>query len=148
MGDISANGVEVLLTASKTFPNGIKITSFADDTDPIDKASIQIADSAMGLNGDLISWTVASKLPMVLGLIPGSEDDNNMQVLAEQNRPGKGKKTAKDVVRAVITYPDGSQETMTGGHLSDSMFGKSAASAGRIKSMVYAFQFENRTASA
>lgn len=145
MPDISGNGIEVTITASNTFPNGFTVTQFADDADPVDMASIQIADSAMGLNGDLITWSVASKLPMVLNLIPNGEDDRNLSVLAEQNRAGKGKVTAKDVITAVVSYADGSSVTMTGGHISDAMFSKSVASAGRIKTKAYTFNFENRT---
>ena len=50
--DISGQGLEINLVASKVFPGGLIINQFADDADPLDFSSIQIADDAMGLNGD------------------------------------------------------------------------------------------------
>ncbi len=75
--DIAGYGLEVRLRASTTFPAGFTVTQFADDGDPLDVASIQIADKAMGLNGDLITWAIANPINMTLNVIPQSEDDNN-----------------------------------------------------------------------
>lgn len=143
--DISGVGLQVQIVASVTFPSGFNVTQFADDADPLDVASIQIADKAMGLNGDLVSWSTANPIPMVLNVIPGSDDDINLAVLAEANRVGRGKTSAKDVITAVITYPDGETQTLTSGIITDAMVANSVASAGRKKSKNYGFSFENKT---
>lgn len=142
--DITGTGVVISLIASTTFPVGIPLTQFADDTDAIDMPSIQIADVAMGLNGDLIKWSKANPLPVVIALVPGSEDDVNMQILADANRVGQGKSSAYDDITLSIVYPDGSITQFTGGALTDANFGKSVSSAGRIKTRVYSLKFEQK----
>ena len=57
MENISGFGSSASIIASKTFPIGLYLTEFADDTDPFDIPSIQIADKAMGVNGELIIWS-------------------------------------------------------------------------------------------
>lgn len=142
--DISGFGLKVIIVADKTYPFGYPVTQFADDSDPLDMSSIQIADKAMGLNGDLLFWAKANPLPMVLNVIPGSEDDVALGILAENNRVGQGKNTARDVITATIIYPDLTQQTLSLGGITDSPFGKSVASAGRLKTKTYAFAFQNK----
>lgn len=144
MNDISGFGLRINLVASVTFPAGIVITQFADDTDPADMASIEVRGSAMGVNGDLITWSNANPLPLVLAVIPGSEDDRNLSVLLEANRAGKGKQGALDVITATIIYPDGSAAQYTEGVITAGIAGKPVASSGRIKTPTYTFAFENR----
>ncbi|EHL7666656.1 hypothetical protein KEH73_000770 [Salmonella enterica] len=145
MEDISGVGLRVTIVASNTFPSGITITQFADDADPFDVPSMQLADKAMGLNGDLITWSKASPLTPTINVIPDSEDDKNLQVLAEANRVAKGKRSALDVITMTVIYPDDSGATYTSGKLTDSMPGKGVSSAGRFKTSAYIFAFENRT---
>lgn len=143
MNDISAFGLRVQLVASETFPSGVSLTQFADDTDPFDIPSIQIRDKAMGVNGDLITWGKATPIGITLGIVPGSDDDNNLAVLFESNRVGKGKLGARDVIALTAIYPDGTTLSLTQGVVTDGMPGSSAASSGRLKSKTYAFTFEN-----
>ena len=75
--DISAFGIRVQIFASVTFPAGITITQFADDGDSLDVPQQQIADKAMGVNGDLITWSKANPLNLTLNIIPASDDDRN-----------------------------------------------------------------------
>ncbi len=145
MQDISGQGLQANIVASNTFPQGFNVTQFADDTDPLDIASIQLAEEAMGLNGDLVVWSKATPIPVVIGVVPGSDDDVNLSVLAEANRVGKGKISAKDEITMVITYPNGNTVTLSPGIIRDAMRGNSVASAGRNKSKVYTFRFENMT---
>ena len=140
--DISGFGVVINVVASNTFPAGFTVTQFADDADPLDLASIQIADKAMGLNGDLLTWARAIPVPAVISVIPGSQDDVNLGILAQANRPGRGKVPAEDVITMTIVYPDGTVITLQSGRLTDAPFGKSIASAGRLKSKTYAFAFQ------
>ena len=141
--DISGFGLSVTVKASNTFPAGVKISQFADDGDSLDLPSIQIADKAMGLNGDLITFSKASPLILTMNVIPDSDDDKNLSVIAESNRVGKGKKSARDVITATVAYPSGKVVTYTNGAITDAMIGNAVASAGRMKSKTYSFAFEN-----
>lgn len=147
MNDISGYGLRVQLVASVTFPAGITLEQFADDVDPVDSASIQIRDKAMGINGDLITWSKATPIPMVTALIPGSEDDRNMAVLFEANRTGKGKAGARDIITATIIYPDGNTLTLLQGVITDGPAGRGVGSGGRLKTSAYTFAFENKAES-
>ena len=140
--DVSGFGVRVRLVASVTFPAGITLSQFADDADPFDLPSIQVADKAMGVNGDLVTWSKANPILATLNLIPNSEDDRNMAVLLEANRVGRGKFSARDTITLTGIYPDGRSVTLSNGAITDGMPGQSIASAGRMKSKSYAFAFE------
>jgi hypothetical protein len=143
--NISGFGAVVVLVASNTFPAGITLTQFSDDVDAIDLPGVKIADLAMGVNGDLIKWSRAAILPVSIGVIPGSNDDINLAILAEANRVGQGKVSAQDVLTLTIAYPDGTGTTLSQGSMTDAPFGKSIAGTGREKSKVYACGFQNRT---
>jgi len=145
MPDISGYGVRVNVQASNTFPSGFDLSAFADDADPFDLPSIQIKDKAMGLNGDLITWSKANPLLLTLAVLPGTEDAANMAALFEANRVGKGKTSARDTVTVTGVYPDGSTITLSEGAITDGPPGSSIASAGRIKTNAYQFAFENVT---
>lgn len=144
MNNISGFNLLVNVIASNTYPVGFPVTQFADDTDPFDLPSIQIADKAMGLNGDLIVWAKASPINITLAVIPGSLDDVNLGILFEANRVGRGKIGAKDVITLTGIFPDGRILTLTKGAITDGMPGNSVASAGRLKSKSYIFTFENK----
>lgn len=143
--DISGFGAQVRLIASTTFPTGFDITQFADDTDPFDIPSLQIADKAMGLNGDLVSWSTANPIEITLSVIPESDDDINLKILAEVNRVGRGKPSVQDEITIVVIYPNGRILSLLRGKLTDMMPGSSIASSGRLKSKEYVFAFENKT---
>lgn len=142
--DISGFGLQIQIKASKTFPAGVTITQFADDADPFDFPQQQIADKAMGLNGDLITWSKANPINITLNVIPRSNDDINLGILFEANRVGKGKSGTRDVITMTGIYPDGSFVTLTEGKITDGMPGNAVASGGRLKSKAYVFTFENR----
>lgn len=144
LNDISGFGVQVQIVASVTFPAGITITQFADDADPLDFTAIDIADKAMGVNGDLIKWSKANPLPMTLNVIASSTDDVNLSVLAEANRVGQGKNSAQDVVTATVIYPNGNVIVLSQGFINNAVFGQSIASAGRQKTKPYQFTFQNK----
>lgn len=142
--DVSGFSTVVNLIASVTFPVGFTVTQFADDSDPLSMDSVQIGDTAMGVNGDLVKWARAASLPMVLNVIPGSPDDVNLQILADANRVGQGKNAANDLIRATVVYPDGSFVTLTGGVITSAQFGKGISSSGRIKTKSYSFSFQGK----
>lgn len=146
--DVSAFGLKINVLASITFPAGFTIDQFADDGDPFDLPSLQIRDKAMGLNGDLITWSKANPINITLNLIPGSEDDKNMAALFEANRVARGKTAVRDVITLTGIYPDDTTIVLTGGKITDGMPGKGVASAGRLKTRAYVFTFENKVGNA
>lgn len=139
--NITGFGVVVTFIASNTFPAGLPISQFADDTDPILINDVKIADTAMGLNGDVQRWSKAVILPMSISVIPGSADDVNLSILANANRVAQGKNSANDIVSATIVYPDGSTAVLTGGTITDAPFGRGIQSSGRQKTRTYSFMF-------
>jgi len=145
MQDISGFGLRLNLRASVTFPAGVTITQFADDGDPLDIPSQQVADKAMGLNGDLIVWSKANPILVTINVIANSDDDRNLSVLLNANRVGKGKRSARDVITFTGIYPDNRQVTLTQGKITDGMVANSVASAGRLKTKAYMFAFESAT---
>lgn len=145
MQDVSGFGFQVRLIASKTFPAGFTITAFADDADPFDLPQLQINDAAMGLNGDMVTWTFHAPIPVTINLIPKTDEDKNMAVLFEANRAARGKKPARDIITLVGVYPDDSTVTLSKGVCFGSIPSNSIASAGRYKSKPYEFRFEQMT---
>jgi len=142
--DITAFGLKVRVIASNSFPAGFTVTQFADDGDPFDIPSIKIAETAMGLNGDLIVWAKANPITVTINVIPDSDDDKNLSVIFENNRVGKNKSSVKDSITLVGLYPSGKTVTMTAGKMTDGMAGSGVASAGRLKTKAYMFAFENK----
>jgi hypothetical protein len=140
----SGSGAFGQLVASVTFPGGITLTEGADDVDFFDLPSIQITDSAMGINGDLITWTKPTPIKMTWNAIAGSKDDDYLQILFEANRAGRGKFVVNDVITFSIIFPDGRTVTFTQGRITDGMPATSVASGARLKTKVYGFVFENR----
>lgn len=143
MEDISVTGISLTITASETFPNGFTFTDFADDADPFDMPALVIAAAAMNVNGTLVTWSAPAPILPTINAIPGSPGDNNLSILFEANRPAQGKRIARDVITIVGNYPDGSSVTLSNGKMLSGAPGKSAASAGRLKSKPYAWAFQD-----
>lgn len=143
--DISGFGSVDSLVASKTFPSGIILTQYADDTDPFDLPEIQIGDAAKGVNGDFVGWKKAPVVPLTLAFVPGSANDVDMSILLQANTPLNGIKLNNDIITLTHHYPDGSIIILRNGIITHGMPGKSIASAGRFKSKTYKFMFETYT---
>ncbi len=143
--NITGFGVVATIIASNTFPTGLPISQFADDADPILINDVRIADTAMGLNGDLMAWNKAIPLPITLNVIPGSDDDRNLQILADANRVSQGKNAAADVISITIIYPDSQTVILTGGIITDAAFGRGIQSSGRQKTKSYSFMMAAKT---
>ncbi|QRE00525.1 hypothetical protein [Burkholderia phage BCSR129] len=145
MQNISAFGFKVTLIASVTFPAGIQLTAWADDTDPFDVPSVQIADKNNNVNGEMVHWSKSNPIPLTLNMIPGSPDDRNLEVLYEANRVGKGKTSARDVIQISVSYPDGRVMNYINGIMTDGVPGNGVSNQGKLKSKSYNLAFENKT---
>lgn len=141
MEDISIFGLEANIVASKTFPNGVNITAFANDGDPLDSPDLEIAEMAMGPNGDTVTWTKPQLVEISTTVIPQSHDDVNLQTLVDANRVAKGKTSARDVITIVWTYPNGMKVTCSEGKVVTGPVVQSGTSEGKAKSKRYAFKF-------
>jgi hypothetical protein len=144
MQEISGFGLKVHIMASSTFPVGFPVTQFADDADPFDAPAIAYADKAMGLNGDLITWSKATPIDITINVIPDSADDLNLQILAEANRVSKGKTSARDVITLTRIDAAGRIAVLSNGRLTNAPPLSSVASAGRKKTAAYTFTFESK----
>ena len=145
MQNVSGFGLRVVIKASVTFPSGFTVTQFADDADPVDSPATAISDTAMGLNGELVVWNTANPLPLTLNVVPGGDDDRNLEVLATSNMVGRGRTPARDVITATILYPDGRSVTLSQGVITEGMVTRSVAASSRIKTRPYSFAFESIT---
>lgn len=143
MADVSAIGLGVTIKASNTFPGGFQITEFSDDTDPVDLPAVDVAELGMDVNGNLVSWSSPTPQTVTISVLPGTEGDDNLQVLLQANRAAKGRTVARDVVTLVVTYGDGSTTTCREGRILNGPAAKSVASAGRLKSHTYTFGFQD-----
>lgn len=144
MQNISGYGLSAWLLASNTFPVGFPITEWADDADPVDFPELKIADSGMGLNGDLVTWTSANPILMTLNVIPDSQSDISLQIILEANRAAKGKSPARDIITLTLTYPARTPIVLYKGVITDGPPTNSVANQGRFKSKAYNFAFESR----
>ena len=144
MFNISGFGFSVNLIASVTYPIGITLTQFADDADPLDDPSLQIGDVAMGINGDLITWSKANPTKLTLNVIPESTDDEALNILLQANRVGRGKISSRDNITMTILYPNKINfATLINGVITDGVPFSGVASDGRLKTRSYSFAFEN-----
>lgn len=145
MINISGYGSSMRLVASRTFPQGVTIESFSDDADAVDAPDLTVSSAEMGLNGDLVVWNRATPLEVAVNVIPTSQSDVNLDVLANANRVGKGKTSAQDVITIVINYPSGMKITLNKGTLITGSVIPGIQNQGRIKTRQYRFRFENIT---
>jgi len=146
MFNVSGFGTSVNILASVTYPIGLQITQFADNSDPVDVPSLQIGDVAMGLNGDLITWSKANPIKVTISVVAFSENDIALSILVAANRVGRGKISARDVITMVVSYPPESNRTPTtliNGIITSGVPLAPVSSDGRLKTRSYEFSFES-----
>ncbi|CDG21068.1 conserved protein of unknown function [Xenorhabdus poinarii G6] len=143
MSDVSATGLSLVIQATKTFPSGIQISQFADDADPLDLPAVDIAQTGMDINGNLVSWSTPTPQTVTINVLAGSEEDENLSILLEANTAKRGRRHAGDIITLVASYGDGSTTTARNGKITNGSRGNSAASAGRLKSKQYTFVFQD-----
>lgn len=142
--DIGALGSSITIIAVPTFPQGIVVKDFASDTDPWVVEDVEVTNTEVGVNGDVVSWHKATTIPAVLSVIPNGESDKNLQILVNANRGAKNKVATNDDITVIVTSPDGTMETYTGGVISAGKIGKSISNDGKIRTGTYSFTFANK----
>lgn len=143
MHNVSATGIKMRLVASLTFPAGFDITQFADDGDPLNSENLTIAETAAALNGDLVAWGKPNVIPLIVAVLPDTDEDRNLSILWNVNRIGKNKVAVQDIITLVVTYPNGDQKILSNGVMISGPALNSGSSEGRLKTKEYEFSFES-----
>lgn len=141
--NISGLGLRVQIISSPIFPQGFTIKEFPSDTDPLVIGNVKITNTEMGINGDLISWNSPAPIPVELSVIPNGEDDQNLKILYNANRPAKNKVSTQDDVTMIVAFPNGKITTLTGGVITDGVASNGITSDGKVKTPTFSFEFEN-----
>ena len=139
--DISVAGSKVSIIANPTFPQGFTITEWATDADPLTIEDVQVANSEIGVNGDVISWHRAVMVNVDMNVIPNSESDKNLMILTAANKVEKNKVSLHDNITMVIAYSDGTIKTFSEGTIVSGSVANSMVNDGKIRSKNYKFTF-------
>lgn len=139
--DISVAGSKVTIIAVPTFPQGFTIEEWATDADPLTIEDVQIAQSEVGVNGDVVSWHRAVMVNIDINVIPNSEADKNLMILTATNKIEKNKVSLHDNITMVIAYPDGTIKTFSEGTIVSGSVANSMTNDGKIRSKNYKFTF-------
>lgn len=139
--DISVAGSEVSIISNPTFPAGFTITEWATDADPLTIEDVQVAQSEIGVNGDVISWHRAAMVNVDMNVIPNSESDKNLMILTATNKVEKNKVSLHDNITMVIAYADGTIKTFSEGTIVSGSVANSMVNDGKIRSKNYKFTF-------
>lgn len=142
--DIGALGSSITVIAVPTFPQGLVIRDFATDVDPWVVEDVEVTNTEVGVNGDVVSWHRATTIPAELSVIPNGESDRNLQILVNANRGAKNKVATNDDITVIVTSPDGTMETYTGGVITSGKIGKTFGSDGKVRTGQYRFVFANK----
>ncbi|PNL50237.1 hypothetical protein CEP63_013930 [Proteus mirabilis] len=143
MNDISATGLSLIIQASNTFPAGIPITTFSDEGDPLDLPAVDITATAVDINGNLVSWSAPTPQTVIINVLAGSEEDENLAILLDANTARRGRRHASDIITLVASYGDGSITTARNGRITNGSRGNSISNNARLKSKQYTFIFQD-----
>lgn len=144
MSDISVLGTKIRLLFSKSYPLGFDVSQFSDDQDPWDFPELTIAESAMGANGNLVTYSTPNPIELTISVIPDwNGDARNLSIAFDNNRPGSNKALLRDNITAVITTKDNISVSLINGSFISGVPFVSGQSAKRYKTLSYKFHFEN-----
>ena len=135
----TASGATLRVISSVMFPSGYTLSQFAADQDPFDFPEVTIGEGAVNINGTLVAHKTANPVQMTINVLPGSEDDRNLEMLFQAN--GSRRSTVMDTVSIVASYPDGTKKTALNGICVAYTPGKSTQANGSLKSRPYKFLF-------
>lgn len=141
MSDISGAGLKVTIISPITFPAGFTVTEWATDADPLTIEDLEVSNSEVGVNGDFVSWHRAAVKRLEMNVIPNTESDKNLKILTQANMVEKNKLAIADEITAIVSYPDGTTSTFSGGVIAAGKIANSVTNDGKIRSGNYKFQF-------
>lgn len=146
MKDVSGVGLKIVIRASISYPMGIVVTAFSDDSDPFDVPESVLAEYGMGLNGDLVVNRRITPIEFTVAVIPGTDEDVALTTLAEANRVSRNKVSYKDSISASVEMPDGSMKVFRDGVIVAAPVLTGVAGNGRQKTKLFKFVFEGQVA--
>ncbi len=139
--NIGFAGAVAIITADVTFGGTpFAITYFPDDTDPFALDDIEIADMAMGANGNTVSWAKAAVQPFSLAVIAGSEDYINLKALLDANTVTENQTPNNDSITISRVMPNGTKMEISGAVITGGSSAMSFTSDGRVKTPVFMFK--------
>lgn len=141
--DISGSKSKITIISVPTFPQGLVIEEFATDTDPLVFDEMQIAETEVGVNGDVATYQKPALINVTLSVIPNSESDKNLQILFNSNRSAKNKVSTKDDITMVVAYTDGKIVTLSGGTIMTGVPANSITQDSKLATKSYRFNFAN-----
>ena len=142
MEDVSGTGTTLTIASSITYPMGITISRWADDSDPFDVQESQLAEYGMGLNGDLVINRKPTGTELVVAVIPGTEEEIALSAIAEAARISKDKISYHEIITATINYPDGTSRVFKNGTIIAAPMATGISNNGRKKTKLFRFVFE------
>lgn len=145
MEHVGGFGTSVTILAMKTFPVGFTVEKFADDVSPIDFGETQIADHEFMVDGRIFSFETGAAISVKIGVIPGTDDDENLSILLNANKSVLRMGGIPDLCFMTINYPFQAPIVLNNGYLRVGKFGTSIAETGRGKGKVYEFVFSEGT---
>lgn len=151
MIDISAVGSSVTI---KTGGDSIVITQFSEEGTPFEAGDVDVSTNAKNLNGTMISSRTPSVYPVSVTVIPGSDDDHELQRLLKKASIMPGGVTAISKLKIdslTISVPAINESnvagasrkyTWTNGRIKSGPTGPSTSGEGRMSARTYNFEFE------
>ncbi len=141
--DVSSFGSVLTLVCSRTYPIGFLVTAFPDNKNGIEFPDLQIADGAMGPNGDAVKWSIGQLIKMNVSVIPNTPSDIGLNILFQANRVARGKNSVKDIITATIVLPNGRVTTLSRGFITNGNPSSGIEQTGRLETRTYGFSFES-----
>ena len=141
--NISGYGLTISMIASNTFPVGILLRNFPDDQDAVSFTDMDIADYAVGVNADLITWSKGAAVKVSIGAIADSATDLQLALLLSANRVGPNKLSARDVFQCGIIQGNNNTGGFSNGLIISGPPFNTIQSTGKMKSKIYTFVFES-----
>jgi len=145
MDNVGGFGVVISLIATKTFPVGLTLSKFSDDVSPIEFSESQVADHEFLVDGDIISFETSSAVTVKIGVIPGSDDDDNLSIMLNSNKSIFRIGGLPDLMIMSILYPNQPGIVLNRGYIRSGSLGTSMSEAGRGKGKQFEFIFAECT---
>ena len=143
----------------KAINSGNIVLEFSDEGTPIEIPDIEVASSAMTMNGELVTWTKPNPINFNITVIPGSASDNALRNLLYAGHVGgrKGKPIDQDYVHidtatlevpsiytnGIVTEARSRVFVFTNGRLTAGPMGIGSNAEGKMSPRTYKFVFES-----
>jgi hypothetical protein len=143
---ISHTGTILSISASNTTA-GVPITIIetSDDTDPLTSPDVTIGDLTLDTNGNGVSWSSAVVTQVNLAITPGTDGQQLLHLIFQNNVTESGKRSSNDVITLTRILPNGAVLTATRGKIVGGPRLMNQSQGGRLGTMTYQFKFARVT---